>query len=106
MALSHYVSYTTTGTKASVNMDPSIAPFSATIGVGVGGGATYNVQYSLDPVETPDASSVWFNDPIMPSGTTTSLTSPYTFPVTKVRIVIVLITDTVQFKTLQGFTTN
>lgn len=106
MALSHYVSYTTTGTKPSVNMDPSIAPFSAVVGVGVGGGATYGVQYSLDPVETADASSVWYDDAGMPAGTTTSKTTPYAFPVTKVRIVIAAVTDTIQFKALQGYTSN
>jgi hypothetical protein len=106
MALSHYVSYTTTGTKPSLNMDPSIAPFSGVVGVGIGGGATYGVQYSLDPVETADANSVWYDDANMPAGTTTSKTTPYASPVAKVRIVIVAVTDTIQFKTLQGFTTN
>lgn len=106
MALSHYVSYTTTGTKASVNMDPSIAPFSATVGVSIGGGATYGVQFSLDPVETADASSVWYDDANMPAATSTSKTTGYTFPITKVRIVISAITDTVRLTTLQGFTSN
>lgn len=106
MALSHYATYTTTGTKPSLNMDASIAPFSATVGVGVGGGATYGVQFSLDAVETADASSTWYDDANMPASTATSKTTAYTFPVTKVRIVIAAVTDTVKFTTLQGFTNN
>lgn len=106
MALSQYISYTTTGTKASLNIDASIAPMSATIGVAVGGGATYKIQYSLDALDVADADADWFDDPTLGSGTITSGTTAYPHPVTKIRIVIAAVTDTVKLKVLQGFTIN
>lgn len=106
MAYSHYVSYTTTGTKASVNMDPSIVPFNASIGVTLSSTGTYGIQYSLDSNDTPDASSSWFNDTNLPAGTALSGVTNYMFPVTKIRIVITALSGTLSLATLQGFTSN
>lgn len=106
MALEHYVSYTTTGTKQSVNMDPAISPFNASAAVYVGTTATYGIQYSLDPFTVTDANARWFDDANIPAGTTTSKVTNYMFPVTRVRVVIAAITGTLEFKTLQGFTAN
>lgn len=106
MALEHYVTYTTTGTKASVNMDPAISPFNASVAVFLGSTGTYGVQYSLDPVTTSDANSRWFDDANLPAGQTTSKATNYMFPVTKIRIVIAAIGTTIELKTLQGFTNN
>ena len=103
MAYSHYVSYTTTGVKSSLNMDPSICPFNASLAVFVGTTATYKIQYSLDPIETADASSRWFDDANLPASTTVSGVTNYMFPVTKVRIDISAVTGTLELKTLQGF---
>ena len=108
MALSRYVTYAAgvTGTQASINMDPAISPFNASVAVYLVSTGTYGVQYSLDPNTTSDANSRWFDDANLPAGQTTSKVTNYMFPVTKLRIVIVANATGIEFKALQGFTTN
>lgn len=106
MALSHYVSYADTGTKASVNMDPSISPFNATVGVTLSSTGTYGLQYSLDAPETSDANALWFDSVNIPSGSTGSLVTNLMFPVARIRVVIVANGGTITLQALQGYTTN
>lgn len=107
MALSHEVSYTTTGTKPSINMDPSIAPFNASLAVTLGSTGTYSVQYSLSDFSTvTDANALWFTDSNLGVGTAASGVTNYMFPVTRVRVVIAALGTTLTLQTLQGFTTN
>ncbi len=106
MALSHEVSYTTTGTKPSLNMDPSIAPFNASLAVSLGSTGTYSVQYSLSAPDVSDANALWFTDSNLIVGTTASGVTNYMFPVTRVRVVIAAVGTTLTLQTLQGFTTN
>ena len=106
MSLSHYVAYTDTGTKASVNMDPSISPFNATVGVTLSSTGNYKLQYSLDAPDTPDSSALWFDSVNIPSGTTASAVTNLMFPVSRVRLVITSNGGTITLQTLQGFTKN
>ena len=107
MALSHSVAYTTTGTKGSVNMDPSIAPFNASVGVTVGTTATYKLQFSLDDnPDTADSAALWFDSVNIPSGSTTSLVTNLMFPVARIRLVIAAVTGTITMQALQGYTTS
>jgi len=100
------VAYTTTGTKDSVNLDPSIAPFAVTIGVNVGTTATYGMQFSLDPMDVSDANAIWYDSGDIPTGTTTSATSFILSPVSRVRLVIAAVSGTLTLQTQQGFSVN
>src|SRR6185312_14082636 len=81
--------YTTTGTKASLNMDPSIAPFNATIAVTLTAGTTsYKLQYSITPFDVADANANWFDSTDIPASTSTSKTSFVTAPYGRIRLVI------------------
>ena len=106
MALTHSVAYTTTGTKTSVNMDASIAPFNASVGVTLSSTGTYGLQYSLSDVNISDTNALWFDSVNIPSGTTASKVTNFMFPVSRVRLVIVANGGTITLETLQGFTTN
>ena len=107
MAYSHSVAYTTTGSQPSVNMDPSIVPFNASVAVTVGTSGTYSIQYALDDYAmVTDANALWFTDSNLVVGTTTSGVTNYMFPVTRIRIVIAAISGTITLQTLQGYTAN
>lgn len=108
MALSHYATYAAgvTGTQPSINLDPSIVPFQATEAVFIiSGTASFGLQWSFDD-NTPDASSTWFNDILVPAGTVASIYANINTPVAKIRIVIVSNTGGLKLTTLQGFSTN
>ena len=106
MALSHSVTYTDTGTKASVNMDPSISPFNATVAVTLGSTGTYKLQYSLSDPDTADSSALWFDSVNIPSGSTASLVTNLMFPVSRIRLIIAANGGTITLQSLQGYTTN
>lgn len=83
------VTYTTTGTPASANLDPTIAPFAATVAVTLTAGtASYKMQYSIDPPEVTDANALWFDSTEIPSATAASIIKPLTLTVSRVRLVI------------------
>lgn len=106
MPLSHEVAYTTTGTKASVNLDPSIVPFNVLVSVNVGTSGTYKMQYSLSGPNVADADAIWFDSADLPASTTTSGQSALTSPVSRIRLIIAAISGTITLQTLQGFSTN
>jgi hypothetical protein len=106
MGYSRTESYTTTGTKDSLNLDPSIAPFNATVAVTVGTTGTYKLQYSLDPMTVADSAALWFDSVNIPAGSTASIVTNFMFPVSRVRLVIAAISGTITLQTLQGFTNN
>lgn len=99
-------SYTDTGTKGSLNLDPSIAPFNASIVVTLSSTGNYKLQYSLDPQTTADADSIWTDSVNIPSGTTASAVTNFMFPVSKIRAVIASNGGTITVQALQGFTNN
>jgi len=89
MPLYQTVTYTTTGTKQSLNLDSSIAAFNAQIAVTLTAGtASYKLQYSLTPFTIADASANWFDSADIPTGTTTSAVTVFAAPVERVRLVI------------------
>lgn len=83
------VTYTTTGTKESANMDPTIAPFDAAVAVTLTAGtASYKLQYSLDPTNVLDTDALWFDSAEIPAATAASIIKKLTIPVARVRLVI------------------
>lgn len=108
MALNRKITYTTTGTKESLNLDPSISPFDVSITATLSGGGSisYKMQYSLDPMTTADADATWTDSTGIPASSTTSLTANLTFPVERVRFIIASLTGSLIVQTLQGISTN
>lgn len=107
MALYATETYTTAGgVKASKNMDPSIAPFNATVAVTLGSTGTYKLQYSLDPMTVADADASWFDSVNIPAGTTASAVTNFMFPVSRVRVDISAVGTTLKLQISQGFTNN
>jgi hypothetical protein len=110
MAYSSYRTYatSTTGEQPSVNLDPSITPFSVTVAVHVvGGSASFGLEWSFDDFATvTDANAVWFTDKLIPTGTTADTYENYNTPATRMRINIATNTGGIQLKVLQGYCTN
>lgn len=106
MALSHYVAYTTAATQPSVNLDPSISPFNASVAITVGTSGTYKLQFSLDAPDTSDANALWFDSENIPTGTTGSAVTNFMFPVARIRLVIAANGGTITLQALQGYTIN
>lgn len=98
--------YTTTGTKASLNLDPSIADFKATVAANVGTTATYKMQYSLDPMSVADSAALWFDSTNIPAGTTTTKIEGLVSPVSRIRLVIAAVSGTLTLQVLQGISVN
>ena len=108
MAYSRYTTYaiSTTGEQPSVNLDPSINPFSVTVAVWVvGGSASFGLEWSFDDFATvTDANARWFTDKLIPTGTTASTYENYNTPATRVRLNIASNSGGLELKVLQGFT--
>jgi len=102
------ITYTTTGTKQSLNLDPSIVPFNATVAVTLTAGTTsYKMQYSVTPFDTADASSNWFDSTDIPAATTSSAVSSLPFPVSRVRLIIAALSGgNLVLEVNQGISTN
>ena len=109
MPLQRTETYTTTGTKGSWNMDPSIAPFSASIACTLTGTASYKLQYSLDTLDSPtatDSDASWFDSVDIPALTAASAQAGFINPVARVRLVIDSIAGSIKMTMLQGLSTN
>jgi hypothetical protein len=113
MAYSNYTTYVagTTGEQPSINVDPSINPFSVTVAVAVLAGTTasFGLEWSFDDFSSvSDANATWFTDKLIPTGTTTSTYENYNTPATRVRLNIATNTAGagIAIKVLQGFTIN
>lgn len=106
MPLYQTTSYTNTGTKAGLNLDPSIAPFNASVVVTLSSTGTYKLQYTLDPITVADADATWTDSVNIPSGTTASAVTNFMFPVSRARLVIAANGGTITLQMLQGFTNN
>lgn len=103
--------YTTTGTKGSWNLDPSIVPFNANIAVTLTTGpASYKLQYSLDTLDSPtavDSDASWFDSNDIPAATATSALAAFITPVARVRLVITTLTaGSLKMEMIQGMSTN
>ena len=99
----------TTGTQPSINMDPSIAPFNATIAVTLTGGTTsFKMQWSISPFETvSDANANWFDSTDIPASSAASKTSFVTTPYARVRLVIASLSGgNLVLETQQGISKN
>lgn len=106
MPLYQTITYTTTGTKQSLNVDPSIVPFNAAITVLLTGTASYKLQYSLTPFTIADASANWFDSGDIPAATITSAVTGFLTPVSRVRLVIASISGSLVMEINQGMSTN
>jgi len=104
--------YTTTGTKASLDLDPSIAPFNASVSVALNGAAvaSYSLQYTFDDFSSPtmtDAAATWFTSSDIPLATAASANAAFITPVTRVRLVIASLSGgSMTMRTVQGMSTN
>lgn len=108
MALFHEEVYTTTGTKPSMALDASIAPFTVNVAFTlVTGPVSYKLQYSLSDLNVSDANAIWFDSTDFPAATAASKVAPITAPVTRVRAVIATLTaGSLTLQVLQGYTVN
>lgn len=107
MPLYREITYDTSGTKESLNLDPSVVPFNACVGCTLTGTASYKLQYSLSPMTVADANALWFDSGDIPSGTSTSAATGFPYPVTRVRLDIAsLVGGSIALQLLQGFSTN
>jgi len=111
MPYTHSVTYSAPATTPSIDFDPSIAPFNASITCTLLSGATasYKLQYTTHNygVLDTDSNANWFDSPDIPSGTTASTFASFITPVTRVRLVIASLSGgTLQMETLQGLSTN
>lgn len=108
MALAHYKTYAsgTTGEQASINLDPSINPFSITAAVFLVGTGSYGLEWSFDDYSVSDANARWFLDLLIPVGTVASKYANYNTPATRVRINIASNVGGIEFKVLQAFSIN
>lgn len=106
MPLLRSVAYGTAGVMGSLNLDPSIAPFTANIGATISGTATFKMQLSLDADTVSDANALWFDSSGFPAGTVASGLAPLTAPVSRIRFDIASISGTLTIQVLQGFSTN
>jgi hypothetical protein len=111
MPYTHSVTYSSSGTQPSVDFDPSIAPFNASITCTLLGGATasYKLQYTTHSygVLDTDSNANWFDSPDIPAGTTSSTFASFITPVTRVRLIIASLSGgTLQMETIQGLSTN
>jgi len=109
--LTHDVTYTTTGTKPSVDLDPSLAPFNATVAVTLTTGpASFKLQYTIDDFSDPlktDATAAWFDSVDIPAGTAASIVASLPFPVSRIRLVIATLTaGSLRLQTQQGLSIN
>lgn len=110
----HSVTYAagTTGNQASIDFDPSIAPFNASAAVIVGAGATasFKLQFTVDNFDGPlmtDSAANWFDSTDIPAGTAASTTAAFITPVTRIRLVIAALSGgSLTLNTLQGLSTN
>jgi hypothetical protein len=105
--------YTTTGTKGSWNLDPSIVPFNANIAVtwNGSGACSYKLQWTLNELNGPtevDSGALWFDSTDIPAATAASATSALTNPVGRIRLVIATLSGgaTLQMQARQGLSTN
>lgn len=114
MAYEYSVTYPdgTTGDQPSVNLDPSIAPFTVSVAFIVGAGATasFKMQYTLDNFDDPlmtDAQATWFDSTDFPAATAASKAAALPFTVTRIRAVIATLTDgPLTMTILQGMSIN
>jgi hypothetical protein len=87
-------------------MDPSIAPFNASVHVDLSSTGTYKLQFSLSAPDVADASAIWFDSVNIPDGTTATATTNLMFPVGRVRAVIAANGGTITLQICQGYTNN
>jgi len=109
--LYHDVTYTTIGTKPSVDFDQAISPFTATVAITLTvGPAAYSLQYTIDDFSDPlktDATASWFDSADFPVGTAASGVSVLTTPISRIRMVIVTLTaGALRLQTQQGMSIN
>lgn len=111
MPYNQVYTYTTTGTKASVGLDPAIAPFDVGISceLSSGGSVSYKLQYTYNTLGNPldtDSNATWFDSTDIPAGTNDSKASNITAPTARVRLVIASLTGSLTLRVLQGLSTN
>jgi hypothetical protein len=105
------ITYASAATETSIGLDPSIAPFNATVVCTLLGGATasYKLQFTLKEYGAldTDSSANWIDSQDIPSGTTTNAYASFLTPVSRVRLVIASLSGgALQIEVRQGLSTN
>lgn len=108
MPLSNEIVYVTSGTKDSINLDPSISPFNVNVAFTLSGGTvSYKLQYSLSGPNVADSSALWFDSADFPAATAASKVAAISAPVARVRAVIAALSGgTLTLQILQGMSIN
>lgn len=111
MALQRIETYTTTGTKASWNCDPSITPFALSVAIALLGVSTgsFSLEYSYDSLDSPtatDSDAEWFVSTVIPLATAADSAQSFNAPIARVRIVIAALTGSLKMTMLQGMSVN
>lgn len=94
--------YITTGTKGSWNLELTNAQLS--MAFTVTGTATYGLQYTLDPLDSPtalDSDAAWFDSNDVPAGTTGNSIVSFSTPAARVRLVIAALAGSLKMEMLQ-----
>lgn len=100
------VTYSSTGAKPSINVDPLIAPFQTAVACTLGTTGTYKVEYSFSPMSVTDANAIWFDSVGIPAGSTASAVTTFFGPVSRVRVNIAALGTTLIMQVSQGISTN
>lgn len=111
MPLQRTETYTTTGTKQSWNVDPSITPFQLSVALDLVSASTgtFGLQYSYDTLDSPtatDSDATWFDSAVIPAGTTADAQQAFTTPIARIRVVIAALSGSLKMTALQGFSVN
>lgn len=110
MPLQRTETYTTTGTKASWNCDPSVAPFNLSVALALlTGTVSYKLQYSYDVLDSPtavDSDATWYDSTEIPAATAASSAQVFTAPIARLRVVIATISGSLKMTMLQGMSIN
>lgn len=107
MAQPVYQTHTTTGTKTAILLDHMQAPFNANVAcVLATGSCTYGLFYTLDDVNDASVTARWLEDATAPAGTTATKVVALASPIRALRVVITVISGTLEVKVLQGMSIN
>lgn len=103
-AISFVQTSTTTGQKVPFIPNILQGPFNVSAAVVLVGSSTgtYGVEFTLDDVNDPTITPVWFNDANLPTGQTANGVTNYAFPVRAIRINIAAVSGSIRFTVIQG----
>jgi hypothetical protein len=106
-----YITYTTPGAQAPINIDWLAMTFQTSVAVFItaNSACSYEIDFTLDDLQNiPTALNPtgqplrWFADPRLGPGTTTSGFTTYQSPITAIRFNALTLSGSVEVKVIQG----